>query len=88
MACVENGFFYSLVRPQERFAAKHVDEEIETMGSRLASSLLHRTVTWKASQSLFKRAIGEDGYFGVSSAVETEVMSNAPKIIRTKPVRR
>ena|SRR6218665_594224 len=73
-----------LLRQVVRYALAHVDQQIEIVGSKLASEILGRPISWKDSQKAFFAAIGDSGYADNSRAIEAKVMRRAPGVVRGK----
>lgn len=73
-----------LLRQVVRFSLACVDQQIEEIGSNLASDILGRPISWKNSQKAFFSAIGESGYVKGSSAIKAKVLNGAPGIVRRK----
>lgn len=72
-----------LLRRVVRHARTFADTEIESVGSELASELMERPITWKASQRAFRLAIAEEGFVAGTLGVETRMMKRAPRILRS-----
>ena len=73
-----------LLRQVVRYSLNYVDQKVEEIGSKLASEVLGRPITWKDSQKAFFAAIDHSGYIKGSRAIEAKVMSGAPGLIREK----
>lgn len=71
-----------LLRQVVRFARAYVDQEIEAVGSRIATQILGRTTTWKQSQKDFFAAIGKAGFTSATAAIESKVSRRAPRVVR------
>ena len=73
-----------LLRQVVRYALAHVDQQIDVVGSTLASEILGKPISWKDSQKAFFAAIGDSGYVNNSNAIQEKVMKRAPKVVRGK----
>ena len=72
-----------LLRRVVRHARTHVDQEIETAGSGLATELMHRPITWKQSQRAFRLAIDKEGYVKGTRRLAAKILKNVPPRSRT-----
>lgn len=73
----------TLLRQVVRHAVRHVDSEVETVGSKLASDLMKREIPWARAQSAFRNAIGTEGYVSGSRSMEERMNRRAPRVMRT-----
>ena len=65
-----------------KFAVRHVEGEIERIGSALASSLMSQRITWAKSQAAFRSAIGESGYVKGSLEIQSRMLRRASKLAK------
>lgn len=65
-----------------KHALKHADREIERIGSKLASELMQKPISWRKSQQAFRRAIGMQGYINGSVALQKRMDKRSPKILK------
>ena len=71
-----------LLRRAVRFATKRVEQQVDSLGTTLASQLMDRHVTWKEAQKAFRKALGTGGYVETMYQMGRQLMKKAPSLLR------